>query len=442
VTLEVNPNYPSDLDSTAPAAGDLKAEGDDHLRNIKRVLKTTLPNVSGAITPTHTQINTIPDLAPKASPAFTGTPTAPTAAVGTGTTQIATTAFVAATALVSALPGQLGNSGKFVTTDGTNASWARIGVTRSARTSNTILGATDSGKLIDITSGTFTQTFDAVATLADGWYCWLRNSGTGDITLDPNGAEMIDGLATYIMYPNEVRLVQCDGAALRSVVLSPFYRAFTATGSFVKPPGYSAFGGLSWSDGCCGQRTYYAATLSVGGGACGWFHFTFLASAMAASETVTIGAGGLAVTTVASGNVGGNTSLGSFLTVYGSATFTAGGSIGTTAARSSTSASVGFEAGGVSGTGVSTLWGGAASSSNASAASGDSVYGGGAGGGVDAAGVLRAAGTSKFGGSGGAASIAGNGTDGTAPGGGGGATQTGTSSGAGARGELRIWGIA
>ena len=33
-------------------------------------------------------------LAPLASPVFTGTPTAPTATVGTNTTQIATTAFV------------------------------------------------------------------------------------------------------------------------------------------------------------------------------------------------------------------------------------------------------------------------------------------------------------------------------------------------------------
>lgn len=33
-----------------------------------------------------------------ASPAFTGTPTAPTAAAGTNTTQIATTAFVATVA--------------------------------------------------------------------------------------------------------------------------------------------------------------------------------------------------------------------------------------------------------------------------------------------------------------------------------------------------------
>jgi hypothetical protein len=58
------------------------------------------------------------------SPAFTGTPTAPTATAGSSTTQIATTAFVAATAFSSVLPGQLGNAGKFVTTNGTSASWA------------------------------------------------------------------------------------------------------------------------------------------------------------------------------------------------------------------------------------------------------------------------------------------------------------------------------
>ena len=41
-----------------------------------------------------TVITNVSNLAPKASPALTGTPTAPTAAAGTNTTQIATTAFV------------------------------------------------------------------------------------------------------------------------------------------------------------------------------------------------------------------------------------------------------------------------------------------------------------------------------------------------------------
>jgi len=61
-----------------------------------------------------------------ASPAFTGTPTAPTASTGTNTTQVATTAFVQQVAFNNTLPSQTGNSGKYVTTDGTNASWATI----------------------------------------------------------------------------------------------------------------------------------------------------------------------------------------------------------------------------------------------------------------------------------------------------------------------------
>ena len=58
------------------------------------------------------------------SPTLTGTPTAPTASPGTNTTQLATTAFVVQQAFSAVLPGQTGNAGKFLTTDGTNASWA------------------------------------------------------------------------------------------------------------------------------------------------------------------------------------------------------------------------------------------------------------------------------------------------------------------------------
>ena len=49
--------YLDDLDASNPAAGDNVSEGDDHIRGIKNVLKTTLPNVTGAITPTHTELN-------------------------------------------------------------------------------------------------------------------------------------------------------------------------------------------------------------------------------------------------------------------------------------------------------------------------------------------------------------------------------------------------
>jgi hypothetical protein len=254
MTVEASFSYPSDLNASYPAAGDNKSEGDDHLRGIKTCFKTTFPNVSGAITPTHTVLNymlgvtsgvqaqldlkaalagptftgtvVLPSTtsigtvsateigyldnltgaiqtqidaeiaaraaadtsldtlkANLASPTFTGTPAAPTAAVGTGTTQIATTAFVAATALVSALPGQVGNSGKFVTTDGANASWAvPTGLQVSNTPAGNIVATTvqaaidelDTDKQAVLVSGTTIKTIDGTSLL-----------GAGDITRSP-----------------------------------------------------------------------------------------------------------------------------------------------------------------------------------------------------------------------------------------------------------------
>lgn len=50
-------NYINQLVATNPLASDPKAEGDDHLRLLKTVLLATFPNVGGAVTLTHTQIN-------------------------------------------------------------------------------------------------------------------------------------------------------------------------------------------------------------------------------------------------------------------------------------------------------------------------------------------------------------------------------------------------
>lgn len=124
--------FVNQFDVAKPTGGDPKSEGDDNFRHIKTVMKATFPNVSGAVTATHTEINRLVGLTSAAagvtsptlaSPVLTGTPIAPTAAGGTNTTQIATTQFVVSAGLSSSLPGQSGNAGKFVTTDGTSASW-------------------------------------------------------------------------------------------------------------------------------------------------------------------------------------------------------------------------------------------------------------------------------------------------------------------------------
>lgn len=61
---------------------------------------------------------------PLAGGTFTGNVYGVTPAAGDSSTKLATTAFVVAQAFSAALPGQTGNSGKFVTTDGSTASWA------------------------------------------------------------------------------------------------------------------------------------------------------------------------------------------------------------------------------------------------------------------------------------------------------------------------------
>jgi len=49
--------YISGLNSSNPVVGDNKTEGDDHLRLIKGTLLATFPNVTGAVTATHTELN-------------------------------------------------------------------------------------------------------------------------------------------------------------------------------------------------------------------------------------------------------------------------------------------------------------------------------------------------------------------------------------------------
>lgn len=89
---------------------------------------------------------------------------APTPTAGDSTTKVATTAFVTATAFSSSLPGQGGNSGKYLTTDGANASWGSLATGTVATggtgiTSYTIgdmvyaSGATTLSKLADVATG-------------------------------------------------------------------------------------------------------------------------------------------------------------------------------------------------------------------------------------------------------------------------------------------------
>lgn len=197
--------YINTLDATLPTGADPKSESDNHHRLIKSAVKATFANVTGAVTPTHTELNYVAGVtsaiqtqftaqtnalaakADLASPALTGVPTAPTAATGTGTTQIATTAFVVATGLSSALPGQTGNAGKFVTTNGTNASWADAFTGTAKGTVNLLTGASIAGAA---TINLDTATGNNLHITGSGWNCSSITLTAGSRIL------IIDGVGT------------------------------------------------------------------------------------------------------------------------------------------------------------------------------------------------------------------------------------------------------
>jgi energy-converting hydrogenase Eha subunit A len=137
-------SFISDLVVTNPLSSDGKDKGDDHLRLLKLTIKTTFPNVTGAVTPTHTELNFVDgvtsaiqtqlntlttDKGAITGQTWTGTHTFPattygvTATAGDSSIKLATTAFVAGVAFSAILPAQAGNAGRVISTDGGTASW-------------------------------------------------------------------------------------------------------------------------------------------------------------------------------------------------------------------------------------------------------------------------------------------------------------------------------
>lgn len=118
--------------------------------------------------------------------------------------------------LVNTVPGASGN---VLTSNGTSwVSQAPSGgsstLTISNKTAAYTVVAGDLGKIINCTSGTFTVSLTAAATLGSGFNCWIWNNSTttsDTITIDPSSTETIDGRTTLVLRPGEGLQVICDG---------------------------------------------------------------------------------------------------------------------------------------------------------------------------------------------------------------------------------------
>jgi len=260
--------YISDFVTTNPLGSDAKSTADDHIRLIKSFVKATFPNVTGAVTPTHTELNYVDGvtsaiqtqidtkgahagqvwtgthnftgatltyttqsqgdnstkgattsyvdtgLALKGNinaQTWTGTHTfsgacvVPTMTAGDNSTNASSTAFVsaaiAAAAFSTALPSQSGNAGKYVTTNGTTASWASIpvaGMTLISSASASAVATVDFTSGIDTTYDQYLIEFQNVVPATSSTQFYMRasnNSGSSFISSASyiTGGRGIDG---------------------------------------------------------------------------------------------------------------------------------------------------------------------------------------------------------------------------------------------------------
>lgn len=148
----------------------------------------------------------------------------------------------------------------------TLSSLGALGADTQAKSSAYTVVEGDRGDVLFCTS-TFTLSLTAAATLGDGFSFGLVNTGTGSITIDPNGAETIDGAATLAIAPNQTTWVVTDGTVWRTVGLTsnPASDTLVPTGLVGAFARNSAPTGWLKANGAAVSRTTYAALFAASG---------------------------------------------------------------------------------------------------------------------------------------------------------------------------------
>ena len=100
-----------------------------------------------------------------------------------------------------------------------------IGVVYAAKSGNYTAVATDNNAVHRYTAAA-TVTLTAAATLGANWHYTIIADG-GDVTIDPNGAETIDGAATLVVPNGYSLLVICSGSAFFTNKLVSLFQSIT-----------------------------------------------------------------------------------------------------------------------------------------------------------------------------------------------------------------------
>lgn len=108
--------------------------------------------------------------------------------------------------------------------------------------SNFTAGTGNRSQLLVWTGGVGTLDLPLPAVLGNDWFMALRNQGTGTITIDPTGANTIDGAATKDIAPSNSCFIVCDGTQYFTIGFGQNVNfAFNYTSISLNPPGTGSY---------------------------------------------------------------------------------------------------------------------------------------------------------------------------------------------------------
>lgn len=79
------------------------------------------------------------------------------------------------------------------------------------------LGTAHRATVQEWTGGTNSWTITLSATLGNNWFCLIRNAGSGVLTLNPSGGDLIDGSASTTLNPADSFILVCTGTGLITI---------------------------------------------------------------------------------------------------------------------------------------------------------------------------------------------------------------------------------
>ena len=147
------------------------------------------------------------------------------------------------------------------------------------------------------TGGAGTLTLTSASTLGDNWFLFVRNAGTGTLTVSPSGGQTINGSATLLMQPTDSAIIVCTGTTFYTVGLGKSTTfAFTqltkavTTGSYTLTASEASNVIQKYTGTLTGNVTIVVpATVQV--------YYIVNATSGAYTVTITTGSGGSAVLT-------------------------------------------------------------------------------------------------------------------------------------------------